>query len=335
MNLPLIQKTMKPVEIPLWRQIQRETFTNWETLADFLELDKTQRETILTKTTFPLSLPLRLAKKISKGTLNDPILKQFLPHTDETKITAGFQLDPVGDEAARRSKKLLHKYDGRALLLCTSACAMHCRYCFRQNYAYSQEDSSFDAELKIIAEDPTIHELILSGGDPLSLSNKVLEKLLLSLAEIKQIKRIRFHTRFPVGIPERIDAEFLTLIQSIPKQFWFVLHINHPTEIDSDLIEKTRALQRLGVIVLNQGVLLRGVNDDLTTLKNLCETLVDHGIIPYYLSQLDRVKGTAHFEVPVVDGLKLMQELTKHLPGYAIPRYIQEEAGCQSKTILF
>jgi EF-P beta-lysylation protein EpmB len=321
---------------PRWRQIQRETFTHWEKLADFLQLDTAQRDQILRKSTFPLLLPKRLADKIAKGTLDDPILKQFLPVVDEQTTALGFVSDPVSDATFRKESKLLHKYQGRVLLVCTSVCAMHCRYCFRQNFSYEQEDKTFRKELELIKQDNSIHEVILSGGDPLSLSDTVLKELLSQIAAIPHVKRIRFHTRFPIGIPERIDDAFLALLQETlkSKQIWFVVHTNHPAELDNDIFDALKRVQRLGIPVLNQAVLLKGVNDDLNTLLTLCETLADQGIQPYYLHQLDRVASASHFEVEPEKGRALIRELTTRLSGYAVPRYVQEIAGEASKTAL-
>ncbi len=315
-----------------WKQILRTNFTNWQHLADFLQLSVEQRDQILQQPRFVLNLPFRLANKIEKGTLDDPILRQFLPTKAESSSTAGYVADPVGDQGCKRGSKLLHKYNGRVLLVTTSACAMHCRYCFRQNFDYDVIDKTFSQELETIAQDSSIKEVILSGGDPLSLSERLLAPLLLRISRIPHIKRIRFHTRFPLGVPERIDADFLKLIASLPQQVWFVIHCNHPNELDDEIFERLKSLQKLGVPVLNQAVLLQGVNDDADTMQRLCEKLIDQGVFPYYLHQLDRVQGAAHFEVPRIKGTALMEDLIKRLPGYGVPKYVQEIAGQPSKT---
>lgn len=317
---------------PAWRQIQRHNFTSWEKLATFLELSQEQIAKILKKSPFALNLPLRLAKKVEKGRLDDPILKQFLPVEEEKNLLPGYSLDPVSDQSFRQESKLLHKYQGRALLVCTSACAMHCRYCFRQNFNYDVEDKTFAKEIELIKNDISLKEIILSGGDPLSLSDEVLGSLLERLSSIEHIKRIRFHTRFPIGIPERIDESFLNLLKSIPKQIWFIIHANHPNELDSDLFERLKSLQKIGIPILNQAVLLKGVNDNIETLTKLCESLADNGVQPYYLHQLDRVQGADRFEVNEEDGLKLIEELTSKLSGYAVPKYVKEVAGQPSKS---
>lgn len=320
---------------PHWRQIQRQNLTKWETLANFLELDEEQRKRVVIKPRFPLNLPLRLAQKIEKGNLDDPILKQFVPTVEEMKQAPGFVSDPVGDQFCRRGGKLLHKYKGRVLLVCTKTCAMHCRYCFRQNFDYDVGHQGFAEELEVIRKDSSIHEVILSGGDPLSLSDRVLGSLLDNIRSIPHVRRLRLHSRFPLGIPERIDDQFLHLMKKQPPKIFFVIHCNHPRELDEDVLSRLNDLQRLGVHVLNQHVLLRGVNDDIETLRELCETLINHGIFPYYMHQLDRVQGAAHFEVSQKEGLRLMEQLITLLPGYAVPRYVREIPGELSKTPIY
>lgn len=317
-----------------WREIMRQNFTRWEKLADFLELTEEQRASIVKNPRFILNLPYRLASKVKKGTLDDPILKQFLPTVAEEVKTEGFVQDPVGDCFVRKEKKLLHKYNGRVLLVCTSACVMHCRYCFRQNFDYEVKEKIFEEELAYIAEDISISEVILSGGDPLSLSDEVLEVLLAKISKIPHIKRIRFHTRFPVGIPERINGAFLEILEKLPQTIYFVIHTNHPNELGEDLFSSLEQLRKIGVIVMNQAVLLKDVNDNEDVLAELCLQLSNNGVIPYYLHQLDRVQGAAHFEVPVEEGRELIVKLQARLPGYGVPKFVQEIAGEPSKTPL-
>lgn len=320
----------------VWKQILKENFNSWEVLADFLELTDAQRESILKKPRFILNIPMRLAKKIGKKTLDDPILRQFLPLIDENTLCPSFYLDPVQDVCFRKEERLLHKYNGRILIVSTSACAMHCRYCFRQNFDYGAGgDKSFQKELALIQQDSSIREIILSGGDPLSLSNHVLEALLREISLIGHVDRIRFHTRFPIGIPERIDSGFVEIIKNFPKKVWFVIHVNHSNELDEEIFYRLGLLQRLGCPILNQSVLLKGVNDSAEVLVELCETLVNQGIIPYYLHQLDRVQGAAHFETTEEKGWSLIAQLSERLPGYAVPKYVREIAGQPSKTLLY
>lgn len=313
-----------------WQQIFRGNFRSVEALADFLQLNTEQRLQIRISPSFPLSVPRRLAEKMQKGTLDCPIVRQFLPLNEETISGPTDRFDPVCDSHFVIENKLLQKYAGRALLICSGTCAMHCRYCFRQHFPYPT-DPSFDAALQRIALDSSLHEVILSGGDPLSLPNQRLAPLLERLNSISHLKRIRFHTRFPIGIPERIDAPFLELLSGTQKQIFLVIHCNHASELDHEVLSALTRVRRTGAVVLNQAVLLRGVNDDATTLTALSEHLIDHGILPYYLHQLDPVVGASHFEVASDAGLSLIAEMQAGLPGYGVPKYVQEIPGKPSK----
>ncbi len=303
-------------------------------LLDFLALSEEFRGKILTRPRFALNLPQRLAAKIGKNTLDDPILRQFVPLSEELIPTFGFVHDPVQDQTFKKTEKILHKYEGRALLIATGACAMHCRYCFRQNFPYETEDKNFAAEISYIKNKEDVSEIVLSGGDPLSLSDAALAALLSALDGIAHLKRIRFHTRFPIGIPERIDPSFLNVLAASSKQIFFVIHANHPRELDQDVLLALKQIQRLGVPTLNQSVLLKGVNDDEETLLTLSETLIDSGIIPYYLHSLDPIQGAGHFALPQERGPQLIRYIQTHLSGYGVPRFVREEPGCPSKTFI-
>ena len=318
----------------LWRDVQRKNFTSLEKLSSFLEWDPILLQETSHINSFPLNLPLRLAEKVAKNTLDDPILKQFLSLKKELLPTQGFAQDPVQDVSFRKEAKLIQKYKGRALLIVSSACAMHCRYCFRKNFPYETENKGFAKELELIRKDTSLKEIILSGGDPLSLSNKDLTELLKDLNAINHIQRIRFHTRFPIGIPERIDKELLQAFAESSKQIFFVIHTNHPKELDEYLFSYLRKIQCLGIPILNQTVLLKGINDSLKILQTLFEMLVDHGVLPYYLHQLDQVQGAAHFEVKEEEGKALMRQLSSELSGYALPKYAKEQPGKSSKTLV-
>lgn len=318
------------MEVPVWKKIQKQNFTNWKELFSFLEIRDEQPFHL--KAQFPLNLPRRLAEKIQKNTLEDPILRQFVPLSEEKIISSAFNADPVSDKQFRKEKKLLQKYNGRALLLCTSACAMHCRFCFRQNFPYETEAKGFEQELQAIKEDPTLFEIILSGGDPLSLSNRELSKLLSSLSSIHHLKILRFHTRFPIGIPERIDPELLSILGQCRLQLFFVVHVNHALELDEAVLAALKPIKRLGIPILSQTVLLKGVNDSVEVLKNLFKKLVENGLTPYYLHQLDQIQGGMHFEVNEQTGLELIDQLKEVLPGYAVPKYVKEIAGQKSKS---
>lgn len=320
--------------IPLWRQIQRENFIRFEPLADFLELSDSNRKKILQRPNFPLNVPKRLAAKIAKNTLDDPILRQCVPLQEELLPDPRFVLDPVQDLSFRKTPKLLQKYQGRALLITNSACAVNCRFCFRQNYPYETEEKGFEKELAHIAQDPTLSEIILSGGDPLSLSDTTFNSIFRTLDTIPHIKRIRFHTRFPIGIPERIDDSFLNLLSSSSKQIVFIIHSNHPLELDADVRSALKKVQSLGIPLLNHTVLLKGVNDNEQTLLALSETLTNAGILPYYLNMLDPVRGTAHFDTSEQRAKELIRHLQSNTSGYGIPRLVREIPGEPSKTYL-
>lgn len=318
----------------LWRQIQRKNFTNLATLCSFLNLSKENQEKLDFSPKFPLILPFRLAQKIRKNSLTDPIGLQFLPLKQSEKKNPLFVLDPVSDTQFQLQSKLLKKYHGRALILSTSACAMNCRFCFRQNFDYETEISHFEKELEEIRNDSSIQEIILSGGDPLSLGNLAIEKLILEVNRIPHVKRLRFHTRFPIGIPERIDEGFLAALEKSRPQIYFLIHTNHPLEIDDAVISHLKQVAKLGIPILSQTVLLKGVNDSVETLEDLCNTLVNAGITPYYLHQLDRVQGSEHFEVSIEEGKNLITALRKRVSGYAVPTFVLEEPGKTSKTPL-
>lgn len=317
-----------------WRAIQKRNFTDWKRLLAFLELNARDDHPVLATSHFSLNLPERLAHKIEKGRWDDPLLLQFLPTVHELKRDPLFVLDPVSDKDASKTPKLLHKYQGRALLVTTGACVMHCRFCFRQHFPYEREEKSFDKELAYITANSSLSEIILSGGDPLSLSNDILNDLVERLSAIPHVKRLRFHTRFPLGIPERIDDGFLSILRTSRLQTVFIIHCNHVRELDADIICALKKIQQLGGVLLSQTVLLKGINDDVNTLHDLFETLANAGILPYQLHQLDRVQGAQHFEVPLEQGRALISALRKRLSGYAVPSYVAEVAHAPHKVPL-
>lgn len=316
----------------LWREMQRTSFTQLKPLLDFLEIPLDQRKQFV-GSSFPINVPIRLAEKMEKRNPRDPLFLQFVPLRHELEVKSGFELDPIQDEQFRSSKRLLKKYKGRALLLATSACAMHCRYCFRQNFDYDKA-SDFSSELELIRCDESIHEVILSGGDPLSLSDEKLKELIDAIESIPHVTKLRFHSRFIVGIPQRVDDSFLSILENRRLQVYFILHINHPKELDCDVIHAVKRLRPVVAATMNQSVLLQGINDNFETQLELCESLVNSGIIPYYLHQLDKVEGAAHFEVSIERGHRIIQYLREHLPGYAVPKYVREIPHHTSKTPL-
>jgi EF-P beta-lysylation protein EpmB len=273
---------------------------------------------------------------MERGNPRDPLLRQVLP-LDAELARADLPLDAVGDVPAQRASGLLQKYQGRALLVLTGACAVNCRFCFRRHFPYDMSPKGFGAwepALANLARDRSIEEVILSGGDPFAITDAWLEQLSKRLGQIGHLKRLRIHTRFPVVIPERLGEHLLTWLSASRLQPIVVLHINHPREMTNALAAGVRELLGRGVLVLNQSVLLAGVNDDVLTLQQLSERLLEARILPYYLHQLDRVQGVTHFEVSETTGRALIESLRQRLPGYAIPRYVREIPGMPGKTVL-
>ncbi len=288
---------------------------------------------------FPLFVPREYLARIKVGDPADPLLLQVLPTPHETASPpANYLPDPVGDQRARRAPGVLQKYDGRALLLVGRACPVHCRYCFRRVFLGAHgtpwdvgPDGRTDAALEWIAGHADIEEVILSGGDPLMLPDGELRRLCRALEGMAHVRTLRLHTRMPIMIPQRVDAALLDWIGGSTLRVVVVLHSNHPREWDDEVAAAARRLGQSGAMLLNQAVLLRGINDEAAVLAELCRRLVAAGVLPYYLHQLDPVVGAAHFEVPVERGKEIMAALRKRLPGYAVPRYVMEQPGARSK----
>jgi L-lysine 2,3-aminomutase len=260
-----------------------------------------------------------------------------LPLSRELDYVPGFVTDPVGDAAATRQPGLLQKYQSRALLVTTGACAVHCRYCFRRHFPYDEGPRSiaaWQAAIDEIAVDTSIHEVILSGGDPLTIIDDTLAELIDKLAAIPHVRRLRVHTRLPIMIPERVTAGLVGLLTDTRLTPIVVVHANHANELDLPVAAALAKLSAAGIALLNQAVLLRSVNDTVEAQAALCERLVDLRVMPYYLHQLDRVAGAAHFEVPIEFGRNIVRELRARLPGYAIPRYVREVPGAASKSMI-
>lgn len=283
---------------------------------------------------FPVFAPLEFVSKMQPNCSTDPLLLQVMALPLESDGPNGL-FDPVGDSQAEIVPGLLQKYMGRALLITTGACAIHCRYCFRRHFPYSQAPVGMQGWAKAIEsirQDNSLQEVILSGGDPLSVSDLQLLQLIEQINQIPHIKRIRIHTRFPVVIPSRICDELLNWVERSKAAIYFVLHFNHPHEIDSKVELALRRLFRAGAILLNQSVLLKGVNDSVGCLSELCLRLVDNRVLPYYLHQLDPVVGAMHFQVSDFMAKQIVNELRRRLPGYALPRLVREIAGQPHKT---
>ncbi len=318
-----------------WQQHWRDAITDPVELLRLLGIES-QAGVLLAgaDTGFAVRVPRGFAARMRPGDPADPLLLQVLPGADELLTTPGYSIDAVGDMAARTVAGVLHKYEGRALLIATGSCAINCRYCFRRHFPYAEETAAtahWRAAIDHLASDASISEVILSGGDPLSLATAKLAELTDALATIPHVRRLRIHTRLPVVLPQRIDAELINWMDGLPLQKIVVLHANHANEIDPAVAEACRKLARSGVTLLNQSVLLRRINDNVDALASLGETLFACGVLPYYLHQLDRVQGTAHFEVADQAALDLIDALRARLPGYLIPRLVRETAGAASK----
>jgi L-lysine 2,3-aminomutase len=284
---------------------------------------------------FPLFVTNEFVARMETGNPNDPLLRQVLPLADEMQIVPGFVSDPVGDLDAQSVPGVLHKYQGRALLITTGACAVHCRYCFRRHFPYSEQPNSQDEwnpALEYLRQDTTIAEVILSGGDPLTVVDRKLAWLVEQLDDIPHLRRLRIHTRLPIFLPQRVCDEMLDWFGSTRMAKWVVLHSNHARELDDQVANSLEKLRRSGATLLNQSVLLSGVNDNVQALRDLSERLIDLNVVPYYLHQLDPVQGAAHFQVSVERGREMIRQLESQLPGYAVPRYVAEYAGRSSKT---
>jgi len=287
---------------------------------------------------FPLLVPESFLARMRPGDRVDPLLLQVLPTSLELSDAEGFTSDPVNDLEFRKAPGLLQKYDGRALLIATGSCAVHCRYCFRRNYPYTAEPHRLDdwvPALEILRKDSSIREVLLSGGDPLMLTDQRLGDLIRHLEDIPHLRRLRIHSRLPIVLPDRVTPELLDILTGTRLNVVMVVHSNHAAELAGDC---AAAIQRLtsglSGMVLNQAVLLRGVNDSVEALCALSERLIELRVIPYYLHQLDRVSGTAHYEVSLETGRRLVAELRRRLPGYAVPRYVREVAGELHKTVI-
>jgi L-lysine 2,3-aminomutase len=288
---------------------------------------------------FGLRVPRGFLARMRHGDPHDPLLRQVLPVGEELLETPGFVRDPLEEASARRAPQLLQKYQGRALLITTGACAVHCRYCFRREFPYSPADEErggsggrWSEALAAIAADASIEEVILSGGDPLSLSDARLTKLTEALVAIPHLRRLRIHTRQPVVLPSRVDAGLQAWLRGIPLPVVVVLHVNHPNEISHEVRAACKAMREAGATLLNQSVLLRGVNDDVETLRRLSCALADAGVMPYYLHLPDRVRGTAHFDVDEAEARKLIDGLAGQLSGYLVPKLVREIPGAVSKV---
>ena len=318
-----------------WQQQLSQAFTSINDLCAYLQLSPSELPISITAhETFPLRVPLSFAASMEKGNPNDPLLHQILPISDELVDYPFFTNDPVGDIQAAVQPGLLHKYHGRVLLINTGSCAINCRYCFRRNFPYHDLQLSKQQESGVIdylKADQTISEVILSGGDPLLLSDARLEQLIRQFETLPHLKRIRIHSRLPIVLPSRINTDFVELLATCNKQTVLVVHCNHANELNERVKIAFGLFKNKGIALFNQSVLLRGVNDNPETLSELSEQLFAHGVTPYYLHLLDKATGTGHFEVTEFTAKILIEQMQNTLPGYLVPKLVKEIPGAGSK----
>ena len=318
-----------------WQQELAAAIRDPGTLLDYLGLDRALLPAARRAAErFPLLVPVPYADRIRPGDPDDPLLRQVLPLGAELRDPEGYVADPVGDLAASAGPGVLTKYAGRTLLIASGSCAVHCRYCFRREFPYDDQraaEAGWERALATIRADGDCHEVVLSGGDPLVLGERRLTQLSDGLAEIPQVRRLRIHTRLPVVLPSRVNEALLEWLGGLGRPVIVVLHVNHPREVDGSVEVALARLRDAGATLLNQAVLLNGVNDEATTLVELSERLFEAGVLPYYLHLLDPVKGASHFDVSEERGVTLMGELASRLPGYLVPRLVREKPGARYK----
>jgi len=307
-----------------WQHNTRNTLKGASSCNDFFQSNQFQDQH------FPIKIPLEFANLIDKNNPNDPLLKQVI-NAQAGLENSEFSLSPLADESNAPVAGLIHKYPNRVLLITSRVCAIHCQYCFRQNFDYAEHDavSNWLAIEDYIRSHQSINEVILSGGDPLSLSDEKLEKLIKNIENIQHIKLLRIHSRSVVVTPSRITNKLVKLLNKTSLKVVLVTHINHENEISEAFVKNIEKF--VNVTLLNQSVLLAGVNDDQNTLKQLSLKLFDAGILPYYLHMLDKVKGAEHFLVSDERAVKLHDDLKKNLSGYLVPKLVRDE-NLSSKT---
>jgi EF-P beta-lysylation protein EpmB len=337
MTLPLIDEAWHFSQP--WQQQLANAFVAVDKLCAYLQISPQDLPfSEQAALNFPIRVPLSFASSMEKQNPFDPLLRQVLPVHDELLEYFGYDNDPVGDIAAEVMPGILHKYQGRALLINTGTCAIHCRYCFRRNFPYADHQLSHSKEIQALdylRNDLTITEVILSGGDPLLLSDNRLKVLMMQLSAIDHVQRLRIHTRLPIVLPARINDSLLALFSEIDKQIVVVIHCNHANEINWQVGQTLNKLRKAGIFLLNQSVLLKDINDSADLLCRLSEKLFAYGVMPYYLHLLDRATGTGHFEVSESCAQSLMKKIQTALPGYLVPKLVKDKPHALSKEYRF
>lgn len=340
MNTQVVQNILAHDDAsPSWKKAMANMVRDVQTLSDELELDlaNTQALADICKD-FPLRVPRPYLKRIEKNNLNDPLLLQILPQTQELIEQAGFTSDPLEEKQFSPVNGLLHKYHGRVLVVLNGNCAIHCRYCFRRHFPYSEHQlnsQQWQNILEYVRNDNSIEEVILSGGDPLSNTDQHLQKYIDDLEAIDHIKRLRIHTRLPVVIPQRITNQLIEMLSNSRLNCSIVIHANHAQEIDHEVQHYLQKLTAAGIVLFNQSVLLKNINDSEDALINLSKTLFACKVIPYYLHQLDAVQGAAHFDVSLSKAKSLHKKLQEKLSGYLVPKLVIEQAHAKHKTSIY
>ncbi len=331
----MVTRSIEPCQSAPWQRELARAYTTPEALLESLGLTAEEVPDLdRGRHPFGLLVPRGFAALMRPGDAADPLLLQVLPLGAECSRVAGYSADPVGDVAALRVPGLLQKYDGRALLLASGACAIHCRYCFRRHFPGSGVgtfSARTEGAIAAIARDPDIHEVILSGGDPLMLDDSAFTDLLTRLDRVPHLQRLRIHTRLPIVLPARVTPELCSRLAALRTTVSIVIHANHPDELGPEVQRALKQLRAAPVVLLNQSVLLRRVNDRVETLCRLSERLFDCGVLPYYLHQLDPVNGAAHFEVSDSTALSIMEAMRATLPGYLVPRLVRDSPGAAYK----
>ncbi len=320
-----------------WKKIIQEANSSPQELLNRLNIEGSSPISRQANKDFPLRVPPGFVSRINRNDPDDPLLRQVWPSVEEENDHDGFSKDPLNEFKRQTTPGLLHKYHGRVLLVLTGACAIHCRYCFRRHFPYSDSNSSgknLEKAIEYLQNETGVTEVILSGGDPLSISDERLSDLVSQLADIPHLKRLRIHTRFPVVVPERINQTCLEWLTKTRLQLVIVLHVNHANELNKSVEQAMLKLRACNIPLFNQSVLLKGVNDSAKALVELSESLFNYGIIPYYLHLLDPVNGASHFEVEESSAKLLMQEIQKKLPGYLVPKLVREDCDTAHKTII-
>lgn len=330
-----IDKDLHLCEQNSWQKDLQKVITEPEELLSLVNIDPAQYlQHFKARQLFPVRVPIPFIKRMIKGDINDPLLKQVMPLSSEFVVTDGFVIDPL-QEHDTVATGLLHKYKNRVLMIVKSGCAVNCRYCFRRHFPYQDNSPSkqhWQPALKYIAEHNEISEVIFSGGDPLMASDQHLAWLVKQIGQIPHIKWLRIHTRLPVVIPNRITNNLVALLKNTHLKATMVLHINHANEIDDNLINALEPLRDARIPLFNQSVLLKDINDNANTLIELSEKMFHAGIQPYYLHLCDPVQGTAHFDVKEDIAVNIVNEMLATLPGFLMPKLVREIAGQTNKT---